>query len=351
MKSKAYSFLQSISPSLRGRGEAIAIARVISFTLFILTAATGSAQLLVTKPVEISVGPSNFNPAVIKLSKIRHIDVVKVDKPDGAIIIDKGEAQGYDFDTLGRLSRYYYTVLNSATTEEVDVPAVKRKGRIIRPATTKTVTRYINDTIFAYIFYDKLNRIICKRVRSGDHYDAYYYEYNEAGQIKKEMHFKETNISENKNEFHLGVQSILSTETFEYEKLTPTQLKKRCINDEGREYKKVIINYDAAGNKLSESYEYIVSWMHSDKNFVYDASGKLIEKTVSGNESGEIKEYNVYKYDPAGALLEEKRFKNDELTHEISYLYDERNLLVKSQVSRDHKHASIGIVKYGYSFY
>jgi hypothetical protein len=324
---------------------------MISLLFILLAFQCSFAQLIVTKPVEIGVGPCNFNSAVIKASKIRRIDVVKVDKPDGAVIIDKGEAQGYDFDTLGRLSRYYYTILNNVTYEEVDVPAVKHKGRIIRPATTRTVTKYVNDTIFANVFYDKANRIICKRIRTGDYYDAYYYEYDTGGRIKKEMHFKETNVSENKNEFKLGVQSILSTETFEYVQLTPTQVKKSCINDEGREYKKVIINYDGMGNKLSENYEYIVSWMHLDRTYVYDPTGKLIEKSVSGNESGEMKEYSAYQYSAEGALLEEKQFKNDELIHEISYLYDERNLLVKSQVSRDHKTASIGIVKYGYSFY
>lgn len=274
-----------------------------------------------------------------------------MDKPDGEVIIDKGAAQGYEFDTQGRLSRYYYTILSTTQKEEVDVPAVKRKGRIIRPATTRTVTRYINDTIFANVYYDQQSRIILKRVCTGDYYDAYYYEYNEAGQIKQEMHFKETNISENKNEFTLGVQKLLSTETFEYTILTPTQIKKRCLNDEGREYKKAIINYDEKGNKLFENYEFIVSWMRQERTYQYDITGKLIEQTYSSNESGEIKEYSVYKYDPAGILLEEKKFKNDVLLQEISYLYDETNTIVKSRISRDHKNASIGIVKYSYMFY
>ncbi|MBA3971219.1 MAG: hypothetical protein H0X46_03600 [Bacteroidetes bacterium] len=91
--------------------------------------------------------------------------------------------------------------------------------------------------------------------------------------------------------------------------------------------------------------------MHQEKTYQYDATGKLIEQNYSGNESGEYKEYSVYKYDPAGVLLEEKKFKNESLTHEISYLYDETHTLVKSQVSRDHKNASIGIVKYSYTFY
>ena len=310
-----------------------------------------NAQLISTKPVEINVGPTNFNPTVVKQNKIKKIDVVIVDKPDGQMIIDKGASEGYQFDSLGRVTRYYYTIFHSAEREEVDVPAIKKKGRIIRQATTKTVTKYFNDTIFAYIFYDNKNRVVSKRVRTGDYYDAYYYEYNEQGQIKKEMHFKETNESENKNIFQLGVQSILSSESFEYISLTPTQIKKRCLNDEGREYKKAIINYDSYGNKLSESYEFIVSWMRQENTFQYDASGKLIEHTYISNQSGEVKEYTAYQYSKEGVLLEEKKFKNDVLLNEISYLYDESNNLLKSKISRDHKNTSIGIIKLGYSFY
>src|ERR1043166_325791 len=167
MQDKGISLLTLIkSPFEGGRG-------MILIFILCLTVISSRAQLIVTKPQEISVGPCVFNANLIKANKIKRIDVVKVDKPDGEVIIDKGEAQGYDFDTLGRLSRYYYTVLNSTAYEEVDVPAIKRKGRIIRPATTRTVTKYINDTIFANVFYVTQNHIICKRVRTGDYYDAY----------------------------------------------------------------------------------------------------------------------------------------------------------------------------------
>lgn len=325
--------------------------KIIQVLLFLFILIDCKAQLLSTKPAEINVGPMIFSPDAIRQNKIKKIDVVIVDKPDGEVIIDKGASQGYQFDTLGRLTRYYFTILNSAEKQEVDVPAIRRKGRIIRPATTKTVTKYFNDTIFANIFYDAQNRIISKRLRTGDYYDAYYYEYNEQGWIKKEMHFKETNVSENKNEFKLGVQNILSTETFEYSNLTPTQIKKRCMNDEGREYKKAIINYDEKGNKLSVNYEFIVSWMRQENIFQYDSNNRLVEQTYISNESGEVREDVAYQYNPAGVLLEEKKFRNNVLTHETSYLYDEVNVLVKSKVSRDHKNNSIGIVKFGYSFY
>ena len=318
---------------------------------FLIAIVHSSAQIINVKPVDITIGPLNFSPEVIKQSKIKSIVLDIVDKPDGSVIVDKDATQGYVFDVNGRLINYYYTVLNQVQVEEVDVPAFKKHGKIIRPATTRENARYINDTIRVNIFYDSINRIIAKRMKAGDYYDAFYYEYNSLGQIKKEMHCRETNVSENKNEFKMGVQKILSSETFVYTVLTPTQIKKQCLNDEGREYKNAIINYDEKRNKLSEDYNFIVSWMRQDNIFQYDANGRLQEKTYSSNESGDLKEYSAYQYNPNGVLLEEKRFKNDVLTFETSYLYDETFTLLKSEVSRDHKNASIGIVKLAYEYY
>ncbi len=301
--------------------------------------------------MDVAVGPVHFNPDIIKKNKIRSIAITIVDKPDGTVIIDKGESKGYEFDDAGYVTRYYYTVLNKIQTEEVEVPAIKKRGKIVRPAGKRLVTKYINDTIFVNVFYDDQKRLVGKRVRAGDYYDAYYYEYNEQNQIRKELHCKETNISENKKEFKMGVQTLLSVETFEYLQLTATQIKKRCLNDEGREYKKAIINYDSKGNKLSENYEFMVSWMRQEKAWQYDDNGKLVKQSIVSNEGGDVNEYSIYEYVKNGVLLTEHKFKNNQLTEEINYMYDEGNVLIKSEVNRDHKNASIDIVKYAYTFY
>ncbi len=319
--------------------------------LFFILNVAGIAQIVNNNPVEIGIGPTSFNAMIIKQNKIKRIDVVIVDKPDGEVIIDKGASQGYEFDIQGRITRYYYTILNFAENEVVDIPEIRKKGNVVKAASTRSVTRYYNDTIFADIYYDQQSRIITKRVKMGAYYNSYYYEYNEKGQLIKEMHFRETNISENKNEFQLGVQNILSSETFEYIQMTPTQIKKICKNDEGREYKKAIINYDEKGNKISENYEFIVSWMRQENSYKYDTNGNVVDRNYSSNESGNIKEYTTYKFDANGVLLEEKKFKNDGLVSELSYLYDETNNLLKSKITRDHLHNSIGIVKFAYRFY
>ena len=319
------------------------------FSISIICSCT--AQIINNKPVDITVGPLNFNPEVIKQNKIKSIAIVMVDKPDGTVIIDKGEGQGYEFDENGNVISYYYTIFNKTKSEEVEVPAIKKKGRVIRPATTRIITKYFNDTIFIKVFYDYKNHIITKRVKLDDSYYGYYYEYNDRAQIIKETHCKETNISENKKEFILGVQKILSTETFEYTVLSPLQIKKKCLNDEGREYKKAIINYDEKGNKVSENYEFIVSWMREERTYQYDERGKLVKRTYKNNESSEVNEFSIFEYAKNAVLIAETKFKNNLLTDDINYLYDETNTFIKSEVNREHKNASIGIVKYSYSFY
>jgi len=309
------------------------------------------AQLINTKPVEIPLGPVNFNAAIVKQNKIKNIQLVMVDKPDGEMIIDKGGTQGYEFDRNGNLTRYYYTILNRTENLEEDVSQLVRRGKVVRQAGTRTVKKYYNDTIFVDVFYNNTKWVIAKRARTGDYYDAYYYEYNAEGRIQKEVHCRETNVSENIKEFKLGVQSILSSETFQYTTLTATQLKKSCLNDEGREYKKAIINYDEHKKKLSENYEFIVSWMQADYYYKYDSTSNLIGKTFSSNESGEMKTESTYEYNAYGDVITEKRFKKGVLMDEINILYDDTTRLPKSEVNRDHINASIGIVKFGYTYY
>jgi len=310
-----------------------------------------NAQLINKKPIEISLGPVSFNKDSIRAKKIKSISVSIVDKPDGSVIIDKGAMQGFEFDTAGRVTRYYYTILNRAIKKDYETPAIYKKGRLIQAAESNSYIYYLNDTIFCTIFYNEKSQIIGKRVQTGDYYDAYYYEYNEEGNIKKELHCKETNVSENKKEFKLGVQTILSSETYEYQKLTPTQTKKRFLNDEGREYKKAIINYDSKGNIVNENYEFIVSWMQKNIAYTYNEKFQLKELALKSNEGGEINKKQTFEYDEKGNVITEKQFTNDILTNEISYLYDETKTFLKSHIDRDFKNTTIGIVKYAYTFY
>jgi hypothetical protein len=329
----------------------IATALAISLLLLLLPS-LATAQLILNKPQDTPLTELMFDPAAIKAARISSIKADLAMKPDNKVIDDKGLVQYHEFDSLGRLTRYSYTIINGTTTREIQVPALYRKGRVVRKGYTRTESTYRYDTISTNFYYDTSNRLIIKRTSTGDIYNAAYYTYDiKDGNIIKEVRCKETNTSENRNEFRLGVQTVTSLETFEYEKPAPTQVKKKCFNDEGRIYRQVIVNYDAKGNKTDEYSEYVVTWMNASSAWEYNDKGWLVEKNFTTNATGSEKESSVYEYDAKGNLTAEKRFKNDMQINEIGYLYDENGVLLRSQVNRDIPNKQIGIIKYSYGFY
>lgn len=324
----------------------------IALIFFLLFPVLCFSQVILNKPQDIPTTDIVFNPSFIKENKIRSVKVDLSMKPDNKVIDDKGLMQLYEFDTLGRVSRFYYTIISGTTTREIDVPALYRRGRVVRKAYTRTETTYAYDTISTSFYYDSKSRLTIKRTNTGEVYNAVYYTYDIASNdIIKEVRCKESNTSEIKGEFRLGIQTVTSMETFEYEKTSPTQVKKKSLNDEGRVYRQTIINYDSKGNKLDESSEYVVTWMNAGSTWKYDEQGRLIEAAFATNATGDVRQESKYEYDAKGNLVAEKRYKNKEQTNEISYLYDESSKLLKSQVNRDFPQKQIGIVKYSYGYY
>lgn len=302
------------------------------------------------KPVQVSIGSINFNPEAVKTNKIKNIDITVADKPDGLLIIDKGTAYGYQFNDKGYVTHYYYTVFNKMVMEEVVSQSKKEKNKP-SSKTTNIFRKYANDSVFVTVLYDSLNRIICKRVKTDNIYDGYYFEYDNQNQIIKEMHFKETNTSEEKNNFKLGTQELISSETYEYTVLTPTQIKKKHINKAGHPYKTSVINFNDKKNIISEAREFTVSWLRQEYNYEYDSDNRLVKKIYKSNENGPVIEEFVYEYSKNGNLISEKKFKNNEMLFEIIYLYDENETLIKSEVNRDYRDCVILLIKYKYEFY
>ena len=324
-------------------------AYVIILLMALLWPVFSLSQVIELRPLENLPAEPSFNPAHIIGSGIRSLTLHLSNKPDNQVIDDKGLVQHYEFDTLGRVSQLYYTLISGTTTREVEVPPLYRKGRVIRKGYTRYEKSYAFDTVTTNFYYDGKSRLAIKRTFTNDVYNAIYYTYDDPGNIIKEVRCKETNTG-TRNDFRLGVQTVTSLETFEYEKTSEVQLKKKCLNDEGRIYKNVIINYDSKGNKIDEYSEYVVTWMNASNTWKYDDKGRVTKKTYSSNSTGDIKQSWAYEYDAAGNLVAEKRFRNDAQTNEISYLYDEKGTLLKSQVNRDFPQKSIGIIKYSYTY-
>ncbi len=320
------------------------------FANCLLPTANCFSQIIAPSPYEIYTNEPKFNRTFIKQNKIKTISASVVDKPDGEIIRDKGLAQVFAFDMNGNLTRQYYNEITSLEKTEIEIPAVYKKGRVIKKSHTKIDYQYQYDTLGTEFFYTSNGYLKMKRVCIGNFYNTTYYEYFGDGLVSRQTLCKETNIAKSGEPFKLGVQTVISEEKFEYETLTPTQIKKRFLNDEGKPYKQGILNF-SNDKPMDESYEFTVGFIRSGVTYKYDSQGRLTEKTMTDNSSGNSVEKIIYEYDANENVTAEKRFKNGTQTDEIVYLYDEAKRLMTSQIDRQIQKASIKIVKYEYEFY
>jgi hypothetical protein len=312
---------------------------------------TSPAQIIVPRTLGISIADPPFNKDFIKSNKIKTITASVVDKPDGEIIRDKGLAQVYAFDTTGNLMRHYFNEITALEKTETEVPAVyNRKGRVVKKSFTKVDFQYQYDTLGTEYFYTSTGYVVMKRVCIGDFYQTTYYEYFGDGLVSRQILCKETNIAKPGEPFKLGVQTILSEEKFLYETLSPTQVKKQFLNDEGKPYKQGILNFKN-GKPMDESYQFVVGFIRSGVEYKYDDMGRLNEKIMTDNSSGITTDKMSYEYDSNGNVTTERKFKNGTQTNEVVYLYDESKKLLTSQIDRQSQKASIRILKYEYTFY
>ena len=196
-----------------------------------------------------------------------------------------------------------------------------------------------------------VHQLIGKRFREGDFYDTWYYEYDSLWNITKETHCRETSTSLVPWEFTLGVQNILSQETFAYTLLSPSQVKKKCFNDENKAYKETIINLDSRGAKLDESTSFIVGWVRQQIFYKYDDNLYLTEKKTVLSDLEEKSEKYTYEYDEKGNTLYDRYFKNEEQQNQTDYLYDEQKKFLRSKLTRHPAEKLITIVKFSYEFY
>lgn len=291
-----------------------------------------------------------FNTAYIKSQKIRSITFDILDKKDFQVAEDKGLLNYYEFNTLGLLSRYYYTSILKVIEKEYHHDAVYRKRKKVSNAYTYTKNEYLYDTVSTTYFYDNLDLLKLKRYNDGAYYESKYYTYSPANRPTSEMRFKETNVSENKAEFKLGTQTMLSEESFEYMVTGKNQYKRICKNDEGRIYKEIIFNYNDAQQLTGINEQYTATWISQTSEFKYNAKGQLISAVYKSNANGEMEQSRSYEYDSNDCLLTEKQFKNGVLLKEISYVTGPDKKL-NSYIIRDPNGKSMRIVKLIYQYY
>jgi len=290
-----------------------------------------------------------FNTEYIKSQKIKSITFDIIDKKDLQVAEDKGLLTYYEFNANGFLTRFYNTSIIKVIQKEYHSEPVYRHRRLISGGHSYTKNEYVYDTVSTNYFYNENNLLKLKRYNDGSYYESNYYDYSPEGKLEKEKRCKETNVSENKTEFKLGGQFIISEETFKYQNTGKNQYKKICMNDEGRPYKEIIYTLNDANQPVSINEQYTVAWITQNSSFEYNSKGQLTKASYKSNSNGDMEQVRTYEYDANDCLLTEKQFKNGQLIKEISYVTD-TNKKVNSYIIRDPNNKSLRIVKLLYQY-
>lgn len=290
-----------------------------------------------------------FNNEYIKTQKIKSITFDIIDKKDLQVAEDKGLLTYYEFNSNGLLIRFYNTSIIKVIQKEYHSEPVYRRGKKISNGHSYTKNDYVYDTVSTNYFYTPNNLLKLKRYNDGSYYESHYYDYSIEGKVEKEKRCKETNVSENKTEFKLGAQFVISDEVFKYLPTGKNQYKKTCMNDEGRPYKEIIYTMNDAKQPISINEQYTVAWITQNSTFEYNPKSQLTKASYKSNSNGDIEQIRTYEYDANDCLLTEKHFKNGQLIKEISYITDS-NKKVNSYIIRDPNNKSIRIVKLFYQY-
>lgn len=283
-----------------------------------------------------------FNTEFIKADKIKSITFDILDKKDMQVAEDKGLLNYYEFNTHGKLTRFYYTTISKVIQKEFHVAGKKHHAGY-----SYSKNEYVYDTVSTTYFYNDSRDVKLKRYNDGFYYESYYYDYTMDGKVEKEKRFKESNVSPNRYEFKLGTQYLISEESFIYKETGKNQFKKICQNDEGRAYKEVIYDLNDNDQIIGINEQYVATWITQQSTFTYNAKGQLTKAIYKSNSNGDITLMRTYEYDSNDCLLTEKRYKNDVLLEEVSYVTD-ANKRVNSYLIRDPNQKNIRIIKLYY---
>jgi hypothetical protein len=306
---------------------------------------SSSAQLFLPVDDDPFGVPVRFNADSILRHRIRSITANLQYKPDERIISDKGLKEYYQFDSLGRIQMYWRNRVRNYTTDVIVHPAVVRKGKRIRSEWKEFKNYYVYDTVFVNYYYDYKNQLTCRRESDGDFYHTWYYLYNTDGTIARQTHCRETNVGQGHSGFRLGVQTIISQEDFSYEKYSPTQIKKLCLNDEGKPYKETMMLFDKQGRIIDSRESYTAGGIRIVTTWTYDEIGRTAATSYTSNAGDAVADVTKYNYDSLGRIESMKKYHNNVLVHEFSYLYEKSSPVAYAYINRRHVELGIDIVK------
>ena len=319
--------------------------------LFIITISSGKAQVFHPPIQHIADNIPDFNFAEIKSRKIKSIVFDMVDKKDFQVADDRDLSRHYEFDSLGRLTRCYYTVIKRIIQKEFQTAPVYKRKRLVYAGNAYYKNVYEFDTLSCTFFYNEKSNLSCKRYNDGNVYNSTYYWYDSLNRVTRVLFCRETNSSQDKSVFVLGQQQKQFEEKYKYAYTSELQYKKLCLNDEDRVFKEIVVSFNK--NKQPKQYNesFIATWINQVTDFTYNDKNKLIEKKYTSNAATPVEIKDTFEYDKNDFLDMEKHYKNGLMISETGYVNDVATGLPTSYVTRDPINKTMQIVRLLYSYY
>lgn len=321
------------------------------FFIFLLAAGFAHAQIFYPPVQHLADNIPEFNFQEIKKRKIKSIMFDMVDKKDFKVAEDKDLSRHYEFDSLGRITRAYYTIIKRIIQKEfVTAPVYKRK-RLVRAGSSYYKNVYEYDTLSCTFKYDEKSNLVCKRYNDGNVYTGQYYWHDSLGRVTRVLYCKETNSSPDKSVFVLGLQQKQFEERYQYVNTSALQYKKLCLNDENRVFKEIILTFNPDKKPRQFNETFVATWINQVTDFTYNEQGQITEKKFTSNAGQPVETKDQFTYDKNGFLDMEKHYKNGLLISETGYVTDVTAGLPTSYVTRDPVNKSMLIVRLLYTYY
>ena len=246
------------------------------FLILVIFNFAAKAQLLIPGNRSQTDNSFSFNADEVRKRRIKSITFEIVDKEDFKIVEDKDLSRHYEFDSLGRVKRSYYTVIRKIIQKEFHTAPVYKHKQLLAGTGIYTKNTYEFDTLSTRYFYDIKGNLIGKRFNDGNFYNASYYTYDSLGRVTRLLSCKETNSQLDKQTFTLGMQQINFEEKYRYINSSARQYKQQFLNDENRVFKEVIVTLNALKQPVQFNESYVATWINQITDFKYNEFNLLI---------------------------------------------------------------------------
>ncbi|MCB0482168.1 MAG: hypothetical protein KDC83_12090 [Flavobacteriales bacterium] len=298
--------------------------RIVTFLLLTFFGQTLSCQILDNYQGKLYSGECIFNEDFIKQNNIKTIIGSISVKSEMQPIRSLGTLDMYTFNRSGKLIEH----LNSFKL---------RGGRI--------------DTTQDFYQYNDLEHLVSVMSYDLSGYDASSFEYDAEGNLKKEVFLRGENKSPYSKQIEKGKETVLKSETFEFELVNDSTKKKIYINSAGKPYKETVITYNRLDQKKSESTTFYLTNKKSMITYQYDVQGRLEKIHDFSNLLGNLTITYTYEYDEYGNLYSSKVYKDGKLTYSKEFIYHVQTFLLKAQLTKDEERNEIKIIQYEYGYY